>query len=165
MERVLDTAALLHCPPNRLTGGVCATSQRQELERLSPARSMLIEAADLQWRSPSVTALEQAKATAIASGDLARLSDVDVDVLALAISLQAVLVTDDYRLQNTYRHAGGEVEPVVNAASKQVWIWEQRCKGCGATSSLESDVARSKQGSTGECRICGSPLEIKRRKG
>ena len=165
MERVLDTAALLHWPPNRLAGGVCAHSQRQELERLSEARSMLIDAADLDWRSPTPAALEAAKAAAGASGDLARLSDVDVDVLALALSLQAVLVTDDYRLQNTFRHAGGSVEPVVNAASKHVWIWEQRCKGCGATSSLEPDVARSKQGSTGECRICGSPLEVKRRRG
>lgn len=165
MERVLDTAALLHWPPNRLAGGVCAHSQRQELERLSEARSMLIDAAELEWRSPTPAALEAAKAAASASGDLARLSDVDVDVLALALSLQAVLVTDDYRLQNTFRHAGGTVEPVVNAASKQVWIWEQRCKGCGATSSLEPDVARSKQGSTGECRICGSPLEVKRRRG
>ncbi|MGB1098710.1 MAG: NOB1 family endonuclease [Poseidonia sp.] len=165
MERVLDTAALLHWPPSRLAGGVCAHSQRQELERLSEARSMLIDAAELEWRSPTPAALEAAKAAATASGDLARLSDVDVDVLALALSLQAVLVTDDYRLQNTFRHAGGTVKPVVNAASKQVWIWEQRCKGCGATSSLEPDVARSKQGSTGECRICGSPLEVKRRKG
>ena len=132
---------------------------------MSEARSMLIEAADLQWRSPTPAALEAAKTAAGASGDLARLSDVDVDVLALALSLKAVLVTDDYRLQNTYRHAGGTVEPVVNAASKHVWIWEQRCKGCGATSSLDPNVARSKQGSTGECRICGSPLEVKRRKG
>lgn len=165
MNRVLDTAALLHWPPTRLSGGVCAHSQRQELERLSAARSMLIEAADLQWRAPSPAALEEAKTAASASGDLARLSDVDVDVLALALSLQAVLVTDDYRLQNTYRHAGGTVEPVVNTVSKHVWIWEQRCKGCGATSPLEPDVARSKRGTTGECNRCGSPLEIKRRKG
>ena len=165
MNRVLDTAALLHWPPTRLSGGVCAHSQRQELQRLSAARSMLIEAADLEWRAPSPGALDEAKAAASASGDLARLSDVDVDVLALALSLQAVLVTDDYRLQNAYRHAGGTVEPVVNAVSKHVWIWEQRCKGCGATSPLEPDVARSKRGTTGECNRCGSPLEIKRRKG
>ena len=165
MERVLDTAALLHWPPNRLTGGLCATSQRQELERLSTARAMLIETADIQWRAPATAFLNDAKSAASASGDLARLSDVDLDVLALALAHQAVLVTDDYRLQNTYRHAGGRVEPVVNRPSKQVWVWEQRCTGCGATSSLETDVARSKQGSVGECRICGSPLEIKRRRG
>ena len=120
MERVLDTAALLHWPPNRLAGGLCATSQRQELERLSTARAMLIETADIQWRAPAPASLNNAKSAASASGDLARLSDVDLDVLALALAHQAVLVTDDYRLQNTYRHAGGTVEPVVNRPSKQV---------------------------------------------
>ncbi len=40
------------------------------------------------------------------------------------------MVTDDYRLQNCYKHAGGSVESVANAPSKHVWIWEQRCKGC-----------------------------------
>lgn len=165
MERVLDTAALLHWPPARLAGGVCAPSQLGELERLSPARTMLVEAADIVWRSVSSSAIEQAKSCAGASGDLARLSDVDVDVLALALELNALLVTDDYRLQNTYRYAGGTIEPVVNAPSRQVWIWELRCKGCGETTTLPADVSRSKKGPVGTCSSCGSPMEIKRRKG
>ena len=86
----------------------------------------------------SPPALKRAKDCAKATGDLARLSDVDLDVLALALP-EAVLVTDDYRLQNAYQHAGGAVEPVANAPSKHVWIWEQRCTGCGATF-LPSDV-------------------------
>jgi rRNA maturation endonuclease Nob1 len=165
MERVLDTAALLHWPPARLAGGVCAYSQRSELERLSPARMMLVESADILWRDVPSSAIEQAKTCASTTGDLARLSDVDVDVLALALELKAVLVTDDYRLQNTYRHAGGSIESVVNAPSKQIWIWELRCKGCGATSALPANVSRSKKGSVGECGACGSPMEIKRRRG
>ena len=165
MERVMDTAALLHWPVARLNGGVCAVSQLEELQRLSEARLMLVETADIQWRSPSHEALEQASVAARASGDFARLSDVDLDVLALALNLQAVLVTDDYRLQNTYRHGGGTVEPVANAASKRVWLWGQRCTGCGETSPLGTDVARAKQGQTGECRVCGSALVIKRRRG
>ncbi|MGB1420042.1 MAG: hypothetical protein ACPG7K_04630, partial [Poseidonia sp.] len=95
----------------------------------------------------------------------ARLSDVDLDVLALALEADAVLVTDDYRLQNCYKHAGGTVESVANAPSKQVWIWQQRCKGCGATSSLADDVQRSKKSELGDCSICGSPVEIKRKRG
>ena len=126
---------------------------------------MLVEAADIVWRRASTSAMEQAKACAGASGDLARLADVDVDVLALALELNAVLVTDDYRLQNTYRHAGGAIEAVVNAPSKQVWIWELRCKGCGKTSTLPTDVSRSRKGPVGDCGLCGSPMEIKRRKG
>ena len=95
MERVLDTAALLHWPVARLNGGICAGSQRSELERLSPARTMLIEAANLDWRTVSSSALDDAKDCAGASGDLPRLSDVDLDVLALALQESAILVTDD----------------------------------------------------------------------
>ncbi len=164
MERVLDTAALLHWPPQRLAGGVCAPSQVQELERLSPARALLIESADLVWRSVSAIALERAKTCAKATGDLPRLSDVDLDVLALALEADAVLVTDDYRLQNAYQHAGGSVESVANAPAKQVWIWEQRCTGCGASSSISGDASRSKSGQLGDCEVCGSPVMIKRRR-
>ncbi len=165
MVRVLDTAALLHWPPAQLAGGVCAQSQHAELERLSQARALLVDAADLEWRTVSAQARAQAKACAEATGDYARLSDVDLDVLALALEADAVLVTDDYRLQNCYKHAGGTVESVANAPSKQVWIWQQRCKGCGATSSLADDVQRSKKSELGDCSICGSPVEIKRKRG
>ena len=164
MERVLDTAALLHWPPARLAGGICAVSQRDELERLSPARAMLIDATDLDWRTVSTSALADAKACAGASGDLPRLSDVDLDVLALALQEGAVLVTDDYRLQNTYKNAGGSVDSVANAPSKQVWIWEGRCTGCGATSPLSGDVRRSRNQTVGDCHLCGSPVKVKRRK-
>ena len=164
MERVLDTAALLHWPPQQLAGGVCAPSQVRELERLSPARALLVESADLEWRSVSRAALEQAKACAKATGDLPRLSDVDLDVLALALEAGGVLVTDDYRLQNTYQHAGGSVESVANAPSKQVWIWEQRCTGCGVSSAVSGHASRSKKGQLGDCAVCGSPVVIKRRR-
>ena len=164
MERVLDTAALLHWPVHQLAGGICAPSQVEELERLSPARALLVESADLQWRAVSVPALKRAKDCAKATGDLPRLSDVDLDVLALALEAEAVLVTDDYRLQNAYQHAGGSVEAVANAPSKHVWIWEQRCTGCGATSEVPSEVSRSKKGQLGDCDVCGSPVVIKRRR-
>ena len=165
MERVLDTAALLHWPPDRLNDGVCAPSQRVELERLSPARAMLVEAVNIEWRPVSKAAMEQAVAAATVSGDLPRLSDVDLDVLALALEANAVLYTDDYRMQNTHKLAGGAVEAVVNVASKHVWIWEQRCTGCGAVSAVDGEVKRSKHDVVGECRVCGSALKVKRRRG
>lgn len=164
MERVLDTAALLHWPVHQLAGGICAPSQVHELERLSPARVLLVESADVEWRTVSADALDAAKACAKTSGDLPRLSDVDLDVLALALEAEAVLVSDDYRLQNTFKLAGGTVQSVANAPSKQVWIWEQRCTGCGVSSAMSSEASRSKKGSIGDCHVCGSPVVVKRRR-
>ena len=165
MERVLDTAALLHWPQAKLTGGVCATSQRQELKRLSEGRLLLVEAMDLRWQDVPADWLARATATARETGDLPRLSDVDLDVLALALGLDADLVTDDYRLQNTYSHAGGTFTPVVNAVSKAVWIWELRCTGCRDVTEVPDDVKRSKGQAASECRRCGSPMVVKRKRG
>ncbi|MCH1540681.1 MAG: hypothetical protein L7S56_04505 [Candidatus Poseidonia sp.] len=164
MDRVLDTAALLHWPLERLSGGICASSQRRELESVSETRSLLLEAANLDWRDAPPSWLDRAKQVASTSGDLPRLSDVDLDVLALAVGLSAVLVTDDYKLQNTFKAHGGVVESVNTKGASQVWHWELRCLGCRATFPVPKDAQRSKKGAVGECERCGSPTEMKRSK-
>ena len=164
MNRVLDTAALLHWPVQELRGGICAFSQQEELASVSETRSLLLESAQLEWRAVPKDWLEQAKSVASISGDLPRLSDVDLDVLALAVGLSLELVTDDYRLQNAYKNHGGQVCSVNTKGAGQVWKWELRCTGCRATFPVPSDAKRSKRGAVGECERCGSPTEIKRMK-
>jgi len=161
--RVLDTAALLHWPVEQLADGVCAISQQAELERVSPQRSLLVQSLDsIQWRDVPSAWLQDAKEAAASSGDLPRLSDVDVDVLALAIALDATLVTDDYRLQNTMQALQRPTKSVGTTGAKQVWRWELRCTGCRATSPVPANVDRSKKGSVADCDVCGSPMNIKR---
>lgn len=162
--RVLDTAALLHWPVTELVGNICAMSQQAELERVSPQRWMLIQAIDIEWREVSEQWLETAKECAAQSGDLPRLSDVDLDVLALALGLELALVTDDYRLQNTMNAAGKTSKSVGTAGAKQVWKWELRCTGCRTAQDVPEDVSRSKKGEVGDCDRCGSPLVLKRKR-
>ena len=104
--RVLDTAALLYWPVTELNGGICSTSQQSELEQVSLQRYMLISSLDIDWRVPTPNWIDEAKKQAASSGDLPRLSAVDVDVLALAIGLNMPLYTDDYRMQNVMQMAG-----------------------------------------------------------
>ena len=161
--RVLDTAALLHWPVDQLADGVCAISQQAELERVSPQRSLLVQSLDsIEWRDVPPAWLQDAKEAAAASGDLPRLSDVDVDVLALAIALDAILVNDDYRLQNTMQALQRPTKSVGTTGAKQVWRWELRCTGCRATSPVPANVDRSKKGSVADCDVCGSPMNVKR---
>ena len=161
--RVLDTAALLHWPVDQLADGVCAISQQAELERVSPQRSLLVQSLDsIEWRAVPPAWLQDAKEAAASSGDLPRLSDVDVDVLALAIALDAILVTDDYRLQNTMQALQRPTKSVGTTGAKQVWRWELRCTGCRATSPVPANVDRSKKGSVADCDVCGSPMNVKR---
>ena len=162
--RVLDTAALLHWPVSELTGNICAVSQQAELERVSPQRWMLVQALDIDWRDVPPNLLSEAKECAAQSGDLPRLSDVDLDVLALALGLNLPLVTDDYRLQNTMNAAGKQSATVGTKGAKQVWKWELRCTGCRISIDVPENVSRSKKGDVGDCDRCGSPLVLKRKR-
>jgi rRNA maturation endonuclease Nob1 len=161
--RVLDTAALLYWPMDKLAGGICAESQKEELEKVSAQRSMLIGAADIDWRDVTQSWLQEAKVVAAKSGDLPRLSNVDLDLLALTIALDATLYTDDYRLQNAVKNAGGKIENVGQSGAKKVWRWHLRCEGCRKTIDVPANVDRSKKGPVAECDICGSAMHIKRK--
>ncbi len=162
MMRVLDTAALLHWPADKLVGGICAESQRQEIERVSPQRSMLVFALDIDWRQVPSDWLKNAREIAAKSGDLPRLSDVDLDILALALGLDLPLITDDYRLQNTMKNVGKNISSVDTKGAKQVWKWELRCTGCGSRTEVPTDVDRSIKGPVMDCDSCGSPMMLKR---
>ena len=149
---VLDTAALLHWPVERMVGSIVAHSQLEELRRLSPQRAMLIESIDIEWMSMGTGDAENAAAT---TGDLPRLSPVDLDILALALATGETLFTDDYSLQNVCRSVSHPFEAVSNKRSRQQWSWELRCIGCRATKKAESQKEE-------ECDICGSPMKVKR---
>jgi UPF0271 protein len=85
------------------------------------------------------------------TGDLDVLSETDVAVLALAGDEEAVLVTDDYAVQNVAKGLGVEVRGHAKEgiSEEREWIWY--CPGCGQH---EGDRK-------GECPVCGT--ELKRR--
>ena len=147
-----------------MAGGICSVSQQVELERVSLQRHMLVSAIKIDWRDVDPSWLESARRAAADSGDLPRLSNVDLDLLALAIGLELPLYTDDYRLQNTMQMAGLETHSVGTQGAKQVWRWQLRCTGCGQSEVVPTDVASSKSGPIQECNHCGAPMKLKRQK-
>ena len=160
--RVLDTAALLHWPVERCRGGIVAFSQHEELLRVDEQRSMLMESASLEWQVPTKNALQKARVLASETGDLPRLSEVDLDVLALAIDQTLPLVTDDYRMKNVARQAGLQVEGVLTKGGKKQWKWILRCIGCRAEEEVPQDAKQSKKDDVKLCDRCGSPMKLKR---
>lgn len=149
---VLDTAALLHWPVEKIAGNLVANSQMAELENLSPERAMLVEALDLRWESPDT---KDAEIAAAKTGDLLRLSPVDLDVIAIAINSNETLYTDDYSMQNVCRFLGLDFQPVFNQKSKKQWFWQLKCIGCRATKEIEIEKEET-------CEICGSPMKVKK---
>ena len=106
-------------------------------------------AAGLRVVSPGQQALDRVAGAAATSRDTGIISATDVDLLALALELDAVLYTDDFAIQNVAGVLGVKTHPIQQRRAKRVH-WKYRCSGCGRY--FDHD---------GECRICGS--EIKRK--
>jgi len=91
---------------------------------------------------------------ALKSGDAGRLSGVDVSVIALAIDLDGIVMTDDFSIQNVCRIMGIEYIPVSTEGIKKVEKWNYRCNGCGKWYKEKTD----------DCPICGSSMKAHRKR-
>jgi UPF0271 protein len=91
------------------------------------------------------SSVDAVKAAAKKSGDLGRLSDVDISVIALALDIGGAVLTDDYSIQNVSKILGVEYRPVGTSGIKKVEKWNYRCSGCGKW--FKENV--------NECPICG----------
>jgi UPF0271 protein len=98
--------------------------------------------------TPSGTSMDQVAKAARATGDDARLSPTDMEVLALALDTGLPIMTDDYSIQNMASHMGLKVEPVSERGITEERRWSYRCKGCRRTFDKKMD----------ECPICGSEV-------
>jgi len=98
--------------------------------------------------------VSKVKETALKSGDAGRLSDVDVSVIALAIDLGGVVLTDDFSIQNVCSIMKIEYRSVGTGGIKKVEKWNYRCNGCGKWYKEKMD----------DCPICGSSMKAHRKK-
>ena len=151
MRYVLDTSALFSIqdlPPGEVhvTPGVVA-----ELRKYHDPRLRYWEGR-MEVSSPSTASMAAVRAAAQRTGDDARLSPTDLEVLALAMELKAVLMTDDYSIQNLARTMGVEYRAVGMKGIKEVVQWKYRCTGCRR----EWDVHHP------DCPVCGSALRSSR---
>ena len=151
---VLDTSALFgleQVPPDwdaYVTEGVLA-----ELEKYNDRRSenLLHTIKVSQATSGSLSKVREA---AKGTGDVARLSRTDTEVLALALELKAAVATDDYSIQNLASVLGIEFIPMSMKGITKVVRWNYLCTGCGK-------VFKEPQP---DCPVCGSPLRTTRRR-
>lgn len=80
--------------------------------------------------------------------DIDKLSGTDIRILAKAQEQgpDAILVTDDYAIQNLASFIGVKVRPLLQKKIRSVYVGTRKCTGCG-----------SKAGSDEICPVCGSP--------
>jgi UPF0271 protein len=152
---VLDASAFIY---GMFPGGELVTPPKvYEEVRDEVSRLKLEMLANLRVTEPGPSYVDAIRKAAQETGDIARLSPSDIDLLALALEesdkgKDTDLLTDDYAVQNVARKIGLTVLPLHQKRIKYKIVWEKRCMGCNRTYK-EGDV----------CEVCGSPLKLKKR--
>jgi endoribonuclease Nob1 len=117
-----------------------------------------LEEEKLQVREPAEWALNEVQRIMEESGDVLRLSVVDIEVLALAVTFKEFkepqIVTDDYSMQNLSKILKIYYRGVLTPGIEEVYRWILVCQGC------KKKYPHHYEGE--DCEICGSKL-IKRR--
>ncbi len=130
MKYVLDTSALLSGKTFEgdlfISPGVLRELRRQGM---TPQLDNFI-VAKVRTLSPGKASLEKIQVKADETGDTKRLSPVDVELLALAIELEATIVTDDYSIENIAKALSIPYMAVMMPPIKEEVHWKYRCKGC-----------------------------------
>jgi len=110
---------------------------------------------DLRVEEASRESIEEVLKVARKTGDIHKLSETDIKVLAKALDEikkgeDVILVTDDYAMQNVAMKLGIKFENIVQNKISKEFKWVKVCRGCGRK--LDGDT----------CPVCGSEAIIRR---
>lgn len=129
MDAVVDTNVFLHGTGRYGFEKVYTVQEAVEELESSEGRNRL-ETMDYEVRSPSKQSMEKVKQKADEIN--AETSEVDQKLLALALDLQATLVTDDKGLQNLALHIGADFQGFLGDEVDEKFRWKIICKNCGS---------------------------------
>ncbi len=146
MKLVLDTSALLSGMdfagdvylPTSVMREARKRGLNTRMESFIEARARVLE--------PEGEELGRVRKASRETGDEGSLSQTDKDVLALALQLDAVIVTDDYSIQNVASRLGIAYHSAVLPGIRKELGWDFRCTGCGRHWHEKVDP----------CPVCGS---------
>jgi UPF0271 protein len=148
--RVLDASAFVHgYTTDDRTASIPAVAE--ELTGETAYRFDAEEGAGMRVHVPADETVARVRRAARGTGDDGVLSDTDRRLLAAAVELDAVLVTDDYAVQNVADRMGVETEVIARDGIDERRDWRFQCVGCGRT--FDDDEGR--------CPVCGADLTRK----
>lgn len=153
---IIDTSAILSGKPINLDNAMMITTSSVYNELKPGGRDyqtlqFLIEKG-LSINSPSQNSIDKIKIISNKTGELNRLSEADMDILALALDInkadnkEAVILTDDYSIQNVAYTLNIKFESISQKGIAKRFIWSRRCLGCG----------KNFKENLKTCPICGS---------
>jgi endoribonuclease Nob1 len=150
---VLDSSALFAMSQLPEEESCCPPGVIDELTRYKDNRLDLW--GDLLRVSDCTPAsMKKVEEAARRSGDLGRLSPVDITVLALAIDVNGTILTDDYSIQNIARILNIPCKGIGQEGIKKIEKWNYQCIGCKKWYKEKMN----------ECPICGSSMKACRKR-
>ena len=108
-----------------------------------------LKEAALSIQEPSRETLVKVRKASQGTGDDARLSEADLQVLALALDTGGTVLTDDYSIQNLATSMGIPFRTISQKGIQGLFKWNYRCKGCRKVFSSAQK----------ECPVCGSEVK------
>ena len=153
MVIILDSSALFSMENLPEGDCVCPPGVIDELRKYKDRR-LDLWGDMLRVSDCSPESMERVKEEARKSGDLGRLSPVDLTVIALGLDLNGVVYSDDYSIENVCTRLGIQYRPVGTGGIRKVEKWNYQCIGCKKWYKEKMD----------ECPICGSPMKAHRKK-
>jgi UPF0271 protein len=163
---VLDTSAFLagFDPFSLSEEQVTVPKVEEEIRRKSMIKMRFetaIESGKLKVKAPSQDFLNSAITSASKAGDSFKLSEADMQLLALSLEIKSEgytpkIVTDDYSIQNVATQMGIEFLALATFGIKRLLEWIRYCPACHREYPAN---AKSK-----ECQVCGTELKRKPRR-
>ncbi|MFQ6061441.1 MAG: NOB1 family endonuclease [Thermoplasmata archaeon] len=131
MRYVLDSSALLSGKDLLLNDMYSTPEVIREVKKkgVTPQLLSIIET-KVEVRSPSEEGVALVLEYAERTGDTKRLSAVDVGILALALEMEATILTDDYSIQNVANEMGVSYRGLSFPEIGKRIEWGYRCTGC-----------------------------------
>ncbi len=105
---------------------------------------------NLKVHNPGKESIEKAIEFASKTGDIHKLSKTDLDIIALAIEINGIVITDDYAIQNVLKYIGLNYSGLSQREISKIFQWKYRCTGC----------MRYYEKYYESCPVCGSKLKL-----
>lgn len=125
----------------------------EEIRRGRLSENIMAVEEFLEVRDPSDISRSNVKKAAEKTGDMEKLSETDIDVIAMAMDTGGEVYSDDYSVLNVCNFLNIPCSSHGQAGIKAVVEWVWQCSGC-------RKIYRHFRGS---CAICGHQLRRRRR--
>jgi UPF0271 protein len=123
----------------------------KHIKRSHGAIEALLESNNLQILNLDTKSIKKVVAASRRTGDYTKLSEADISIIALALQLEIVLVTDDFAVANVATTLKIPVKSVASKGITHTRSWIAYCSAC----------SRAFGPNAKECRLCGNRLRRK----